>query len=509
MTPAASLALAVLAAAGAVLVAAVAATRSKSPLAGPLALLSLDQFTWNAATVGLLLSGDERWRWLGAVAAPLFPAMVLHFVLAFVGRRRALKRWLVAAYVVFSAEAVGVAVSALRSGGVVTTGVGFWSGVLALTVIPLGVGGFWLVGRHLRAAPTPLERLRTRLLLAALLVLTASLMGDLMHDMGFAVPALSQTGSFLFTGAMALLAFRMGLMPERGGVRAGLFALLVGLLGAAVALLAFVVWQGNLALLALALGSLTLAGAVVARRVTLAVAAQREGLSRFANVGRFSAQMAHDLKNPLAAARGALDFLEEERRQGRSLDAHAAFLSLVGEQLARMTRTIERYRRLAAVEPDRAPLSLHGLVQRVLALQAFAGGPGFEVVVEVSDALPRVEADEDLLGTAIDNLVKNAHEALPDGRGTIRVSAQVDELPSGEAVTLSVTDSGAGMDARARDQAFEPFFTTKATGTGLGLPWVKQVVEAHGGVVRLTSEEGKGTTVALTLPVRAPTGEAE
>lgn len=467
MTPAASLALAVLATAGAVLVAAVAATRSKSPLAGPLVLLSLDQFTWNAATVGLLLSGDERWRWVGAVAAPLFPAMVLHFVLVFVGRRRAFRGWLWAAYAVFSTEAVGVAVSAVRAGGVVTEGIGFWSGVLVVTVLPLGVGGFWLVVRHLRAAPTPLEKLRTRLLLVALIVLTASLMSDLFHDMGFDVPALSQTGSFLFTGAMALLAFRMGLIREKGGVHSGLFALLVGLLGAAVALLAFVVWQGHLALLALALGSLTLAGAVVARRVTLAVAAQREGLSRFANVGRFSAQMAHDLKNPLAAARGALDFLEEERRQGRSLDAHAAFLTLVGEQLARMTRTIERYRRLAAVEPDRAPLALHELVRAVLALQAFAGGPGFELNVEVPDSLPRVEADEDLLGTALDNLVKNAHEALPDGKGVIRVTAQVDELPSGEAVTLSVTDSGAGLDARARDQAFEPFFTTKATGTGL------------------------------------------
>lgn len=499
MTAAASLALAVLAATGAVLVAAVAATRSKSPLAGPLALLSLDQFTWNAATVGLLLSGDEGWRWLGAVAAPLFPAMVLHFVLVFVGKRRAFKRWLWAAYAVFSLEAAGVAVAALRARGAPTPGLSVWAGVLTVTVLPLGLAGFALVVRHLRAAPTPLERLRTWLLLASLVVLTASVMSDLLHDMGFGVPALSQTGSFLFTGALALLAFRMGLLPEKAGVHSGLFALLVGLLGAAVALLAFVVLQGHLALLALALGSLTLAATVVARRVTLTVAAQRAGLSRFANVGRFSAQMAHDLKNPLAAARGALDFLEEERRQGRSLDTHAPLLTLVGEQLARMTGTIDRYQRLASVEPSRAPLALGELVRKVLALQAFAG----EVQVDVPSTLPTLEADEDLLGTALDNLVKNAHEALKDGKGVIRVRAAVDELPAGDAVTLSVTDSGAGMDARAREQAFEPFFTTKATGSGLGLPWVKQVVEAHGGVVRLSSEEGKGTTVALTLPLRA------
>jgi signal transduction histidine kinase len=271
-----------------------------------------------------------------------------------------------------------------------------------------------------------------------------------------------------------------------------------------VALLAFVVVQGHLALLALALGSLTLAGAVVAQQVASTVAAQRAGLSRFANVGRFSAQMAHDLKNPLAAARAALDFLEEERRQGRSLDAHAHFLSLVREQLARMTRTIERYQRLASVEPACAPLAVDELVRKVLALQTFAG----EVQVDVPSTLPRPLADEDLLGAALDNLVKNAIEALPGGKGVIYVRAELDELPSGDAVTLSVTDTGAGMDARAREQAFEPFFTTKATGSGLGLSWVKQVVEAHGGVVRLTSEEGKGTTVALTLPLRPPAADA-
>jgi signal transduction histidine kinase len=122
-------------------------------------------------------------------------------------------------------------------------------------------------------------------------------------------------------------------------------------------------------------------------------------------------------------------------------------------------------------------------------------------------SLPKVEADADLLGTALDNLVKNAHEALVNGQGVLSVTASVDELPDGDAVRLTVSDTGTGMDARAREQAFEPFFTTKATGTGIGLPWVKQVVEAHGGEVRLASAEGKGTQVTMVLPLRAPPRE--
>ncbi|MEW5737956.1 MAG: histidine kinase dimerization/phospho-acceptor domain-containing protein [Myxococcota bacterium] len=322
MTTTAALWLAVLAAAGAVLVAAMAATR-RSPLSGPLTLLSVDQFAWNGATIGLLLTGDDRWRWVGAVVSPVFPAMVFHFALVFVGKRRSLERWLWATYAVFGAQCVGSAVTYLKAGGATAGDISFWAGVLAICILPLVVGGGVLVLRHLRQAASPLERLRTWLFLGALAVLTASVMTDLLHDMGYAVPALSQTGSFLFTGAMALLSFGTGLMPMPSAVRSGVFTVLVVLLSAAVALLAFVVWQGNLAVLALVLSSLSVTGMLVARRVTLTVASQRQGLSRFANVGRFSAQMAHDLKNPLAAARGALQFLEEERRQGKSLDPHA------------------------------------------------------------------------------------------------------------------------------------------------------------------------------------------
>jgi signal transduction histidine kinase len=97
----------------------------------------------------------------------------------------------------------------------------------------------------------------------------------------------------------------------------------------------------------------------------------------------------------------------------------------------------------------------------------------------------------------LENLVRNAMEAMPDG-GTVTVRTA---RSGAESVLLSVADTGCGMDARTRERAFDDFFTTKALGSGLGLAFVRRVVEAHGGRVSLESEQGRGTLVSVRLPV--------
>jgi signal transduction histidine kinase len=111
-----------------------------------------------------------------------------------------------------------------------------------------------------------------------------------------------------------------------------------------------------------------------------------------------------------------------------------------------------------------------------------------------------IRADADLLASALENLVKNAVEAMPGG-GTLTVSTGLRENDDGRLAVVSVRDTGTGMDARAREQAFELFFTTKASGSGLGLAFVQQVARSHGGQVLLTSVEGSGTLFEVLLPM--------
>jgi two-component system, NtrC family, sensor histidine kinase HydH len=101
---------------------------------------------------------------------------------------------------------------------------------------------------------------------------------------------------------------------------------------------------------------------------------------------------------------------------------------------------------------------------------------------------------------ALENLLQNAFEAHPrDASVTVRTALSSARQTRG--IMVSVEDSGVGMSARVRERALDDFFTTKETGTGLGLPFVRRVAEAHGGEISLISKEGAGTTVQMFIPL--------
>jgi signal transduction histidine kinase len=123
-----------------------------------------------------------------------------------------------------------------------------------------------------------------------------------------------------------------------------------------------------------------------------------------------------------------------------------------------------------------------------------------ELGLDLADALPECDADADLVASALENVVRNAFEAMPRG-GTLRIGTRLDVPAAGDAaIVVRVQDTGEGMDARRAERAFDDFYTTKATGSGLGLAFVRRVALAHGGNVSLASRPGEGTRVELRLP---------
>ena len=127
-------------------------------------------------------------------------------------------------------------------------------------------------------------------------------------------------------------------------------------------------------------------------------------------------------------------------------------------------------------------------------------GHGIELELEVAPGLPAVGADRAQLEQALLNLVSNAVDAMPSG-GRLRLAAR----PHPAGVELVVADSGGGIAAEELSKVFDPLYTTKppGKGTGLGLPILREVVEAHGGTVRLESRPGEGTTALVCLPATA------
>ncbi|MFP2911080.1 ATP-binding protein [Pyxidicoccus sp. 3LFB2] len=480
----------------------------RSPLAFPLSLLCISVATWNFCDFSLERTNDTGWKLVGFTVGLMTVPCTLHFILAFVGRRRRSAWAMFGTYAVFSA--LGSAMLAalfvpsltehlltLRFGWTVT----------ALVAPPLG-GGFALLVLHLRRTQHPDERARAGLVLLGLTLLVALLLTELAAEMTLSVPRLGNIGSLLGLPVMATVALRFELFGrDAGAARMALHAAVVAGVGVLAYLIVFRFFAGQAGTLVVCTTTVTFALVAATRRGVTAFVTRSERMERLATLGRFSAQMAHDLKNPIAAMKGAAQYLKEEHARGQPWDGHGEFLDLLLEQVERLDRVVDTYQRLARVEPLPRPVDLGRLVEGVLSLQSFASPGQVNIVRELTPGLPPCSGDEDLLANALENLVRNAFEAMSKG-GTLTVRT----LRDGAGVAMEVEDTGEGMDARTRERAFDDFYTTKASGSGLGLAFVRRVVEAHGGEVSLTSREGHGTVVRMRLPVGIPqlsNGEGE
>ncbi len=224
-------------------------------------------------------------------------------------------------------------------------------------------------------------------------------------------------------------------------------------------------------------------------------------------VSELAASLAHEIKNPLASIRSAV---EQLGRMPSADEDTGALTRLVVRESDRLARLLTEFLDFSRVRVTRVqPLDLAALVQDTMNL--VAAHPDRSVTTALTfDSEPLaqpIDGDADLLHRAIFNLVLNAAQAVGDG-GSVRVTlsaATADTVPGGVlpesgAVRLVIEDDGPGMDAETRDRIFTPFFTTKPRGSGLGLPVVHRAIEAHRGVVLVDSSPGSGTRFTIILP---------
>jgi len=232
--------------------------------------------------------------------------------------------------------------------------------------------------------------------------------------------------------------------------------------------------------------------------------AQREKrilqMERLATVGRMSAQVAHEVRNPLNALGLNAEMLGDElsalpepsRSEARGL------LSKLQQEIDRLADVTETYLSLARLpRPDRATGDLGALIREVLSFVADEmGDAGVELTTSIADDLPDIPVDAPQLRQALLNLLRNAAEAQPDG-GVITVTLSRE----GERLVLVVSDRGPGIDEASAETIFDPFISTKERGTGLGLAITRQIVEGHHGTIRYRPAPGGGAAFHIGLPV--------
>jgi PAS domain S-box-containing protein len=213
-----------------------------------------------------------------------------------------------------------------------------------------------------------------------------------------------------------------------------------------------------------------------------------------AKLGEMAAVIAHEVKNPLAGIRGAIQVL------GQTATAESTRSQVLQEIVSRIDSLDQMIKDLLLFarppKPRRTPTEVVPLVSATASL--LQQDPTLrEVDVEVEGAAPPVSADPDMLRIVFQNLLINGAHAM-QGKGKIRVAVSAAD----SACQITFVDRGPGIPPEIRQKIFTPFFTTKARGSGLGLPTAKRLIDAHNGDITVECPPSGGTSVLIRLPLR-------
>jgi signal transduction histidine kinase len=224
---------------------------------------------------------------------------------------------------------------------------------------------------------------------------------------------------------------------------------------------------------------------------------QMARMDRLASLGRMSAGIAHEVRNPLTGVSLLLDELHD-RLLGQQADQMLIRRAL--EEIERLESLVSQMLRFSAARPPKLNI---GRIDEVLHDSIFllrnqCQRQQVRIVENIAENLPELMLDSDRIKQVILNLMNNALDAMPDG-GVLTINAEF----QGDDILITLVDSGEGISADQLPLVFEPFFTTKGQGTGLGLSICHSIITEHGGDIQIDSRLGQGAHVQITLPITA------
>ncbi|MGH9175461.1 MAG: ATP-binding protein [Vicinamibacterales bacterium] len=219
---------------------------------------------------------------------------------------------------------------------------------------------------------------------------------------------------------------------------------------------------------------------------------------RVTALGRLTAGVAHEVKNPLNAMTIHLELLKQKLAAGAGPKATESHLDIIGREIRRLDDVVQGFLKFARPEELTlqaiAPGVLIDEVLRTLTVEADVTGVTIES--SVAPDVPKIEADAGILRQALLNLAKNAVQAMPDG-GKLTISGAATK--DGR-VEIRIADTGIGIPPENLAKIFDLYFTTKAKGTGIGLSLVYRTIQLHNGDIDVESIPGNGTTFIIKMP---------
>jgi len=222
---------------------------------------------------------------------------------------------------------------------------------------------------------------------------------------------------------------------------------------------------------------------------------------RLAALGEMAAGLAHEIRNPLGAIKGAAQCLDPKTLPREE----AEFIEVIVEEVNRLNGVVTAFLDYSRpLKQNFGPTDVNEVVTRTHKLIQNDVPKQITIREELGEGLPRVDGDAEQLKQVLINLVQNAIQAIGDQPGEIVIRSlrpeRFGDFRTSEQVELQVGDNGPGIPTDQQPNIFVPFFTTKQKGTGLGLAICQRIVKSHGGAISVQSRSGEGTTFLIRLP---------
>lgn len=223
---------------------------------------------------------------------------------------------------------------------------------------------------------------------------------------------------------------------------------------------------------------------------------------QYSELAQIAGSLAHEIKNPLSVIRMNMELVEEDLEESETLRERRVWTKLqtVHAQCQRLEKLLNDFMKFARLRDLELEIgSLNRQITLVLDMyEAQARAQGVQINRYLDPELPAMHLDQETLQAALANLVKNALESMPED-GELTAITRV--TPVG--IAMDLIDTGCGMSDNTALNMFNAFYTTKPTGSGLGLPMARKVVQAHGGRIDVQSQEAQGTKFTLEFPTPA------
>jgi two-component system sensor histidine kinase HydH len=223
--------------------------------------------------------------------------------------------------------------------------------------------------------------------------------------------------------------------------------------------------------------------------------AMNQKLQALATLGETVSSVAHEMKNMLIPIRGFLRRIRENQNPGPKVTSYLEIVDQESAKLEKMVKDMLAFGRFAPLKKEEVEVqALVEDMQQIMAEEFHDNG--VRLVCGCQEGIRKVSLDREKVRQALANLLQNALQASPKGKG-VRLLVRLDQ----GILHMVVEDEGAGIPKEHLDRIFQPFFTTKPQGTGLGLAITHQIVKDHGGDIKVESTQGNGTRFIMSFPI--------